>query len=176
MLYRPYVCLRICRKCEIVCTDEITDQCNKSFQTDERRKRFYACLLGEDIIMLNTNPSVLEVDVTIFKNNGIKEAAVKQRFKHTAMFGAISDIKGRRCFTTVDDLASHAFSESLNDADDLYKMSGLSIYLRTCHRPCLLTESNALLRSVKTMYTSTFCSLHFSWIWLAAKIIIMTTT
>ena len=52
----------------------------------------------------------------------------------------------------------------------LINFSGQPIFLSTCQSPNLFTESKALVRSMKTMYRSRFCSLHFSCICLAAKI------
>ena len=52
----------------------------------------------------------------------------------------------------------------------LTNFSGQPIFLSTCQSPSLFTESKALVRSTKTMYRSRFCSLHFSCICLAAKI------
>ena len=40
---------------------------------------------------------------------------------------------------------------------------GQPSFFRICHRPSLLTMSNALVKSTKVMYRPLFCSRHFSW-------------
>ena len=41
--------------------------------------------------------------------------------------------------------------------------SGHSYFLSSCHSPVLPTESNAFVKSTKTIYRDRSCSMHFSW-------------
>ena len=47
------------------------------------------------------------------------------------------------------------------DSIMLCSLGGQPIFGRTLKRPCLLTRSNALVRSIKDMYNGICCSMHF---------------
>ena len=86
--------------------------------------------------------------------------------KDTTLLHSAVNIKCLRCQSLLHDGPLHLVME---DFTTLRSVSGQPILLRILNRLSLLTRSKAFFRSIKAMYSSFSCSLHFSWSCLSDK-------
>ena len=78
----------------------------------------------------------------------MRKNAKECRRKDTSLFNPTPDCEGLRGFPVKAHNALHVL---MKGSDEAVQLGGQSIFFSSWNRPCLLTRSNALVRSMKAM-------------------------